>query len=85
MDERERQPPEIQLGQLIGELTVGTARAMAALAEAVAKQANIDRDALLDEWFSIIPPEEQTVGIESLLYRAIDQLTAGSRKTPPPE
>lgn len=84
MDE-ERQPPEIQLAKIIGELTTGTARALAALAEAVAKQANIDREALLDEWFAIIPPEEQSGRIEALLYRAIDQLTAGSRKTPPPE
>lgn len=82
MDEREPTQFEVDLAEILGKLSIGTARAIAALAEAVSKQPGIDREKLLDDWFNLIPKADQASEIDSMIYRSIDQLLATGHALP---
>lgn len=68
------------VGDAIGNLTAATARAVATLAEAVANQPGIDREALLKEWLTALPPLGAT-SVDDSLFRAIEHWV--SQGSPP--
>jgi len=83
MEQREPNKQEMDLVEIVAGLQLGAARAIAALAEAVAKQPGIDREKLLDDWFAIIPSAEQAGRIDGNLYKTIDALlTSGHAVVP---
>ncbi|MEA9657824.1 hypothetical protein [Xanthomonas campestris] len=83
MENREPNKFEKDLAEVIGGVQIGAARAIAALAEALAKQPGIDRQKLLDDWFEIIPNPDQAGQIDAALYRHIDQLLETNHAIPP--
>lgn len=81
--ERKPNQLEMDLAEIVGGVQLGAARAIAALAEAVAKQPGIDREKLLDDWFEIMPKAEQAGRIDGSLYRTIDQLLTSNHAVRP--
>lgn len=74
---------EKDLAEIIGAVQICSARAIAALAEALAKQPGIDREQLLDDWFEIIPNADQAGRIESNFYKTLDHLLRTDHAVPP--
>ncbi|MEB1136035.1 hypothetical protein VDP36_16755 [Xanthomonas campestris pv. campestris] len=83
MENREPTKLESNLAEVIAGVQIGAARAIAALAEALARQPGIDREKLLNDWFEIIPNPDQAGQIEAVLYRQIDQLLETDHAKPP--